>query len=75
MWDIDASDGVDWNDPDYSGVSPMHIFTQPGIYTVTLKVTDATGNFDVATITIFVNDITDPVAHAGSDGSINEDDI
>ncbi len=74
LWDIDDSDGIDWNNPDYTGVSPTHIFTEPGTYTVTLNVTDATGNWKLDTITIKVRDITAPFADAGLDGSIKEDE-
>ena len=37
-----------------TGVNPYYIFVNPGNYTVTLKVTDAAGNWDTDTVTILV---------------------
>jgi PKD repeat protein len=54
------------------GVSPTYNFTVPGIYSVTLNVTDAAGNSDTDALTITVNDITAPTANAGPDQSIDE---
>ncbi|MDD4307868.1 MAG: PKD domain-containing protein, partial [Thermoplasmata archaeon] len=48
------------------GVSPTHIFAQPGIYTVTLTVADPTGNTATDTMTVTVLDITAPVPVAGA---------
>ena len=49
------------------GPTPSYIFTVPGIYNVTLNVTDAAGHWTTDTMTVTVNDITRPVADAGSD--------
>jgi PKD repeat protein len=68
-WDIDESDGLNWISPDLSGVSPSHIFTVPGIYTVTLNVTDSNGNWALDTVIITVIDITPPIADAGENDS------
>jgi hypothetical protein len=73
IWDMDASNGIDLANPDCTGISPTHTFSEPGIYIVTLYVYDSSGNFKTSTITISVNDVTTPFAHSGSDGSINED--
>jgi parallel beta-helix repeat protein len=54
------------------GVSPSYNFTAPGIYSVTLNVTDSAGNSDTDTLTITVNDITAPAANAGLDQSVDE---
>lgn len=72
-WDIDFSDGVDWVTPDYSGVDPSHIYTVPGPYTATLRVEDGDGNWDTDTVQINVLDITDPIANAGFEDSVDED--
>jgi PKD repeat protein len=74
-WDIDSSDGLDWINPDLSGPSPLHIYYQPGIYIVTLNVSDSEGNWATDTTAIEVVDITAPVAKAGSDATINEDTL
>jgi len=53
-----------------TGVNPNYTFTNPGVYTVTLNVTDAAGNWDTDTVTITVRDVTPPVADAGPDQSV-----
>jgi parallel beta-helix repeat protein len=54
------------------GKSPFYNFTMPGIYSITLNVTDSAGNSDTDTLTISVNDVTAPVANAGLDISVDE---
>jgi PKD repeat protein len=56
-----------------SGKNPTYTFTTPGTYIVTLEVADAAGNTATHTVTITVHDITNPVANAGSDRTVNED--
>jgi PKD repeat protein len=74
-WDIDASNGINWGSPDYTGSTPSHTYFMPNAvgYTVTLNVTDAAGNSDLDTLTVIVYDITSPTANAGPDDTINED--
>jgi PKD repeat protein len=57
---VDDSDGLDWIDPDLINVSATHTFTEPGIYTVTLRVADTAGNWAQDTVVIEVYDITAP---------------
>jgi hypothetical protein len=49
------------------GISPSFIFEIPGMYSVRLKVTDATGRWNDDDINVTVNDISPPVADAGED--------
>jgi parallel beta-helix repeat protein len=58
-----------------TGVNPTYTFQTPGIYTVTLNVTDAAGNWDTDTVTITVLDVTSPVADTGPDQTIDEDTL
>ncbi|RLF70558.1 MAG: hypothetical protein DRN40_04310 [Thermoplasmata archaeon] len=50
-----------------SGVRVSHLFLHPGVYVITLNVSDAAGNWDIDTVTITVRDTTPPVAKAGED--------
>jgi len=56
-------------------VDPTHTFEIPGIYTVTLNVTDATSNWSTDKVTITVNDATIPSANAGLDQTVDEDSL
>jgi predicted transcriptional regulator len=42
------------------GVSVLHVFNTPGIYTVKLRTEDSFGNWDVDYLEVEVRDITDP---------------
>lgn len=53
-------------------VAPTYTFIQPGIYVVTLTVSDAAGNTAIDTVTVTVLDVTDPVPNAGADQTIAE---
>jgi len=57
------------------GITSQHAFTIPGIYTVMLNVSDASGNWDADTMIVTVLDITHPIAEAGPDQIINEDTL
>ncbi|MBN1390086.1 MAG: PKD domain-containing protein, partial [Candidatus Thermoplasmatota archaeon] len=54
------------------GRTPSYIFSQPGMYLVTLNVTDLAGHWDIARIYVKVLDITSPISDAGPNGSIDE---
>jgi PKD repeat protein len=54
------------------GIQPTYRFDYPGIFFVTLSVTDAAGNWGTDTMTVTVKDITAPVANAGRDLIIDE---
>ena len=49
------------------GLSPSFIFEIPGMYSVRLKVTDASGHWSNDRMNVTVNDISSPVADAGED--------
>jgi PKD repeat protein len=54
------------------GENPTYTFTNAGIYTATLNVTDAAGNWDTDSMTVTVRDVTPPIAQAGSNQTVNE---
>ena len=56
------------------GEASSHTFEIPGIYLVTLNVTDAVRLWGTDTMTVTVNDITPPVAEAGPDQIVVEGD-
>jgi outer membrane protein assembly factor BamB len=39
-WDFDASDGIDWDNPNATGPTPTHVYGDDGKFIVTLRVTD-----------------------------------
>lgn len=55
------------------GETPTYVFYTPGLYDVTLNVTDVGGNWDTDSVNILVLDITPPVADAGDNQTVNED--
>jgi hypothetical protein len=57
------------------GVSPTYVFENPGIYEMTLIVTDYEGNQASDNLTITVRDITKPIPDAGEDLQINVENI
>jgi len=54
-----------------TGVKPTYTFGTPGLYTITLNVTDAAGNWATDTVVIEVIDVTNPIADAGQDRTVN----
>jgi len=57
------------------GISPTCNFSTPGIYSVILNVTDATGNWNVDTVVITVKDVTDPKAEIRIDQIVVQEKI
>ena len=70
-WDFDNSDGITVED---TGVSPRHIYTTPGVYTVTLTVYDEVNQSHTATATITVTGNDVPVAAISGPLSLDESD-
>jgi PGF-CTERM protein len=56
-----------------SGEKPRFNFTEPGLYDISLMVTDAMGMTHADTVQYRVKDVTKPVADAGSNRDVNED--
>ncbi len=54
-----------------TGDKPTYTFSNPSVYTITLNVTDAAGNWATDTVVITVLDVTNPVAKAGQDQTVN----
>ena len=52
------------------GSNPSHRFNKPGVFVVTLNVTDAAGHWATDTLTVTVVDVTPPTAEAGSDQQV-----
>ncbi|UCE37279.1 MAG: right-handed parallel beta-helix repeat-containing protein [Thermoplasmata archaeon] len=71
-WDWDASNGIQVEN---NTISATHVYLDPGIYTVTMNVTDASGNWDIDTLTVIVIDVTSPIADAGSNQIVDEDTL
>jgi parallel beta-helix repeat protein len=54
-----------------TGEKPVYTFSSPGVFTITLNVTDAAGNWAIDTVVITVLDVTSPVANAGENQTVN----
>ncbi|MCK5641976.1 MAG: hypothetical protein KAJ19_14325, partial [Gammaproteobacteria bacterium] len=72
-WDFDAGDGVDFASPDQTAGEPDHTFTEPGVYTVSLKVRDLDGNSDETSLEVTVLDTTSPLAIPEGPAVVDED--
>jgi len=58
-----------------TGANPAYNFTRPGAYVVMLNVTDIAGNWDTDILVVTVVDVTNPVADAGPDRTVDEDTL
>jgi nitrous oxidase accessory protein NosD len=65
----------DNQDRELKGYKPEFIFDIVGEYNVTLNVTDYRGNWGVDVVTVFVADITNPIANAGADLIVNQHEV
>jgi PGF-CTERM protein len=72
-WTI-SLEGVVLTVPALEGMKPKYNFSQPGLYEITLLVTDAMGLTSEDTIQYSVLDITKPHSNAGLDKDVNEDE-
>ena len=54
------------------GRKVQYTFTEPGLYDITLRVTDAMGLFSEDTVQYGIVDVTTPVAKAGEDRTVDE---
>jgi len=54
------------------GPQPIYKFDNPGIFVITLTVSDASGRWDSDVLSVTVNDTRSPVADAGPDQSVDE---
>ncbi len=68
-WDLDGDGAFD----DATGASAAATFPDQGVYAVTLRVTDATGRFDIDTAQVTVAN-RPPVVDAGDDRAVLEGD-
>lgn len=62
---------IDENMQSLSGEIVFYNFTTPGVYIVTLNVSDAGGNWAIDSVIITVLDVTPPVANAGQDQTVD----
>ncbi len=63
--DVDGSRSLE-------GAFPRYTFHEAGSFTVTLTVRDPSGNVASDTMDVTVRDVTDPVPHAGTDRTVDQ---
>jgi len=66
---------VDGNTIELFGPSPSYLFSEAGEYNISLRVSDQEGNLGTDSTVVWVVDITDPIAVAGSDRQVDQDQI
>ena len=61
---------IDGKEVSLFGINTIYEFNSPGQYIVILNITDSNANWDTDTLTVYVKDITPPLANAGVDRTI-----
>ena len=74
-WDENGIASYTWTFIDITtktltGEKPTYTFNTPGVYTITLNVTDAAGNWATDVVLVTLIDITNPVAKAGQNQTV-----
>jgi PKD repeat protein len=73
VWDFNY-DGTTFILSGATTLTPEHVFTTPGTYTVALQVTDSEGNSGLGTITVTVSPSVTIVVNAGPDQAAGQGD-
>ena len=68
-WDYDSST---FNPSGDTGVTQSHAWTDSGVYTAAVRVTDDDGSTDIAILQVTVNAVVGPTAVLSGDASLNE---
>ena len=70
QWDFDNDGAVD-----STGASPTHVYANAGTYTVSLEVTDASGNTDIESKENYIMIIMAISGDVNGDGHVNDEDM
>ncbi|MBU2490462.1 MAG: PKD domain-containing protein, partial [Proteobacteria bacterium] len=73
LWDFDDSNGVDWNAPNGTGAAVTAAYSQPGVYTATVRVIDNALQATDQTVLVTVSANDPPVADAGGPYDLGEE--